>query len=119
VSGALTAELVDGINAKLTMSFPDGYDHSFMVEQFKGTTTDSEGNEIEIWEPLHTGTRKFIQGEVDMHMCYLPEDDPDARYARVPGQRTTYRALCYRNAEPESRVLVLHTEGTYSDPVSI
>jgi len=119
VSGTLTAELVDGVNAKLMMSFPDGYDHSFMVEQLKGTTADADGNEVEDWQPLHTGTRKFVQGEVDIHMCYLPDGHPDWPYARIPGQPTTYRALCYRNAEPDSRVLILHTEGTYTDPVTI
>jgi hypothetical protein len=118
VSGTLTGELVE-LNAKLTMQFPDGFDHSFMVEQYKGTVSDADGNEVEVWEPIHTGTRKFVEGDVDMHMAYLPEGHPDTQYARVPGQKTTYRALCYRNAEPDSKVLILHTEGTYTDPVTV
>ena len=118
MSGILTAEL-DGPNAKFTMTFPDGFDHSFMVEQFRGMGVDEDGNEFEIWEPLHTGTRKFVQGETDWHMAYLPEGHPDVPYARDPSQKTTYRALCYRNAEPESKVLILHTEGDFTPSVTI
>lgn len=131
MSGTLSAEIVDDLNVKLTMQFPDGFDHSFMVEQFKGMKPklDDEGEPVldgddnpvmeEDWQPIHTGTRKFVQGEVDVHMCYLPDGHPDWPYARIPGQVTTYRALCYRNAEPDSRVLILHTQGTFTDPVSV
>lgn len=130
MSGTLTAEL-DGINAKLTMSFPDGFDHSFMVEQYCGMKQklDAQGEPgldaggavvmEEDWRPIHTGTRKFVQGDVDYHMAYLPDGHPDVPYARVPGQRTTYRALCYRNAEPNSNVLILHTQGTFTESVSV
>lgn len=118
MSGMLTAE-VDGPNAKLTFEFPEGFDHCFMVEKFSGIALDDDGNEVEVWEPIHTGTRKFVQGDVDYHMAYLPEEHPDIPYARVPGQSTTYRALAYRNAEPESRVLILHTNGTYTDHVTV
>jgi len=119
VSGTLTAEL-DGPNAKLTMLFEsDDYSHCFMVERFAGTVADDDGNEVEAWEPIHTGTRKFVQGGVDYHMAYLPEGHPDVPYARVPGQPMTYRALAYRDADPDANVTILHTHGTYTDPVSI
>lgn len=118
MSGILTAEL-DGSNAKLTMTFPDDYDHSFMVEKFSGIAVDADGNEIEVWEPIHTGTRKFVQGDVDYHMAYLAEGHPDEPYARIPGRPTTYRALAYRNAEPGSRVLILHTDGVFAGPVTV
>lgn len=118
MSGILTAEL-DGPNAKLTFEFSDGYDHSFMIEQFKGMGLDDDGNEVEVWEPIHTGTRKFVQGDVDYHMAYLPDGHPDEPYARVPGQQTTYRALAYRNGEPGSRVLILHTAGVYTASTTV
>lgn len=117
MSGILTAEL-DGPNAKLTMEFPEGFDHCFMVERFSGIALDDDGNETEVWEPIHTGTRKFVQGEVDYHMAYLPDGHPDEPYSRTPGQQTTYRALAYRNAEPDSRVLILHTDGVFAGPVT-
>jgi len=119
VSGTLTAEF-DGPNVKLTMEFAsDDYAHSFMVEKFSGTDTDANGNVVEVWEAIHTGTRKFVQGEADYHMAYLPEGHPDAPFARVPGQKTTYRALAYRDADPDANVTILHTHGTYTDAVSI
>lgn len=111
-SGVLTAER-EGPHVKLTMSYPDGFDHSFMVERFDGT--DDSGNET--WTPIHGGSAKYVQGEVDYELSRQP-DDPNADWLPLPSPRT-YRALCYRNAEPESRVLILHTEGVYTDPVSI
>lgn len=119
MSGTLTAEL-DGPNVKLTMEFAsDDYSHCFMVEKFSGTTIDDNGNVVEVWNPIHTGTRKFISGGVDHHMAYLPDDHPDAPFARVPGQKTTYRALAYRDAEPHANVTILHTHGTYTDSVTV
>lgn len=119
MSGTLTAEF-DGPNVKLTMGFEsDDYSHCFMVEKFAGTDKDDKGNVVEVWEPIHTGTRKFVRGEVDYHMAYLPEGHPDARCARVPGETATYRALAYRDADPAANVTILHTHGTYTGPVSI
>jgi hypothetical protein len=111
-SGTLTASR-EGPNVKLTMSFPDGYDHSFMVERFAGT--DDNGDEM--WTPIHTGTNKFVQGDVDWEMGNPPQT-LDGDWTPVPSLRT-YRALAYRNAEPDSRVLILHTEGNYTDSVTV
>lgn len=102
--GVLAAEF-DGPNVKLTMTFPDGYDHSFMVERFDGT--DAEDNEI--WTPIHTGTSKFVQGDTDYEL---------ANSSPLLSPRS-YRALAYCDAEPGSNVLILHTQGVYTDTVSI
>lgn len=107
--GSLSAER-EGPHVKLTMSFPDGADHSFMVERLTGVDIDGVG----LWEPIHTGTDKFIQGDTDYEFSMPVNDDQ----VPLPSPRT-YRALAYRNAEPDSRVLILHTEGVYTDTTSI
>lgn len=101
MSGVLTAKR-EGPQVKLTMEYPDGFDHAFMVERLDGK--DDNGNEM--WAPIHTGTAKFVQGDTDFD--YSP-----------PAGRCAYRALAYRNAEPDSKVLILHTEGAYTDPVTV
>lgn len=103
--GVLTAQFV-GPTVQLTMAYPDGYDYAFMVERLDGTDVDDN----EIWTPIHTGTNKFVQGTQDYE---LPTDDSPLSSPR------TYRALVYCNAEPDSNVLILHTQGTYTDSVSI
>lgn len=115
-SGVLTA-VREGPHVKLSMTFPDGYDHSFMVERFDGMGVDDDGNEFEVWTPIHTGTNKFIQGDTDYELARPPED-PEADYLPLPGPRT-YRALAYRNGEPDSRVLILHTAGIYTESTSV
>jgi hypothetical protein len=116
-SGVLTAER-DGPHIKLTMQFPDGYDHAFMVERYEGVQVNDDGVEEEVWTPIHTGTAKFVQGDVDYEMARQP-DAPDLPPQPLPGPRT-YRALAYRHAETSpSGVRVLHTEGNYTDPITI
>lgn len=110
-SGVLSAER-EGPHIKLTMTYPNDYDHSFMVERFDGV--DDEGNDV--WAPIHTGTNKFVQGNTDYELARPPETGED--YLPLPSPRT-YRALVYRDAEPDSRVLILHTTGVYSDPVTV
>lgn len=106
--GVLVAER-EGPNVKLTMTFPAGYDYAFMVERFDGTGIDDDGNEFEIWNPIHTGTNKFVQGDTDYELAVdLP----------LPSPRT-YRALAYCNAEPDSNVLILHTQGSYTESVTV
>lgn len=114
--GGLTAER-EGPHVRLTMSFPDTHDHAFMVERFDGMGEDADGNPVEVWTPIHNGTSKFVQGETDYELA-RPPDTLDGDWVPLPSPRT-YRALAYRNAEPDSRVLILHTEGVYTEPVSI
>lgn len=107
--GSLTAER-EGSDVKLTMSFPDGYDHCFMVERLAGVTDEGE----EVWEPIHSGTRKFVYGEVDYHQSSSEGQDqiPDAS----PGTQETYRALAYALLQAPN---VLVTDGAYTDAVTV
>jgi len=103
-AGVLTAEF-EGPYVKFTMTYPDGFDHCFMVEK---RHVDPEGKEI--WLPIHTGTDKFVHSEVDYELA-TGED------MRVRGG--TYRALAYRDAEPDAAVNIIHTDGTYTDSVTV
>lgn len=107
--GSLTATR-EGPHVRLDMNFPEGYDHSFMVERLDGT--DPEG--FEIWTPIHTGPNKFVQSDTDYELARPTNDD----FLPLPGPRT-YRALAYSNAEPDSNVLILHTQGVYTESASI
>lgn len=115
-SGVLTATR-EGPHIRLDMTFPEGYDHSFMVERFDGMGVDDDGNEVEVWSPIHTGTNKFIQGNTDYELARPPESALDD-YLPLPGPRT-YRALAYCNGEPDSRVLILHTQGIYTASTTV
>lgn len=131
MSGRLKAKL-DGPHAKFTFEPPEGYDHSFMVERFHGMkqkkdalgmpVVDASGVPVmeEDWRPIHSGTRKFVEGTTTHHMRW-PEPDPSDPHARaVPPGPHRYRALAYRLAEESvSGVKILHTEGVYTPEVRV
>jgi hypothetical protein len=122
--GVLRAER-QGPHVKFTFEFPprpddlhsdeEWFDHAFSVERFEGTETDDDGNEVEIWRPIHTGTRKYVRHHTDMHMHH-PES-PNPPHA---GPHNHYRALVYRIAERcPSGVIIQETSGIHSETVTV
>jgi hypothetical protein len=122
--GTLTARRV-GPDIEFTMQLPtepgpagEPHDH-FMVERFKGIEVNAKGERVEVWKPIHTGTRKHVaidptNGNVGVEWLRARRmddlgnmiDNPDP----VPGGR--FRALAlYRVHEPGTQVRVLHTHG--------
>lgn len=109
--GVLTAER-EGPHIKLTMTYPPGYDHAFMVERLYVNPDGSED-----WVPIHMGTAKFARGNVTYEMAR--QHDVQLPPEPLPGPRT-YRALAYKHAETSpSGVRTLHTHGMYTEPVTI
>lgn len=99
-AGTLTAEQ-DGPNVRFTMKFPDGHAHAFTVEKlYTNPAGESE------WRSVHMGNRRFLRGTVGYETAV-----PDGG---------TYRALAYRlAARSVSGVPTLHTEGVYTDAVTV
>ena len=94
-SGSLSA-VQDGERIKLTLEYPEQFDHCFTVERLEG----HNGGE-EVWLPV--AGCKYVRGDV----AY----DSDNQQLNP-----TYRALAYTlHQEPN----ILRTDGVYTDPVSL
>lgn len=122
-TGTLSATR-EGPDIRFEMELPthsgpagESFDH-FMVEHFKGTLIDDKGERVDVWEPIHTGTRKWVNCGCEAvgieywrarridEITGAPIDNPDP----VPGGR--FRALAlYKFDEPGTNVRVLHTHG--------
>jgi hypothetical protein len=109
VAGVLTA-FREGPNVRFEMEFPPGFDHSFVVERLDVNPAGEQ-----VWTPIHTGTSKFVTTGCDYEYARL---GPDGVPVPLAGPRT-YRALAYRQIEPDANVRVLHTEGVYTEPVTV
>jgi len=119
-TGRLTAKR-EGPHIRFEMDHHPDYTHAFMVEKYLDTREelDALGNlvPVEVWEPIHTGTAKFVK-HGHTHETARTPDDPDASPQPLPGGR--YRALGYRLAETSvSGVEILHTDGVYTDVVTV
>jgi hypothetical protein len=121
--GVLTAER-DGPDIKFTMQLPDAHDH-FMVERFDKIEVADGGERIEVWKPIHPGTRKWVNCGVDavgvdferaarIDDLGRPIDNPDP----VPGGRFRAMAL-YQFTEPGTQVRHLATDGVYTGIVTV
>lgn len=98
MSGTLTAER-EGPHVKLVMSYADPDDHIFMVERYDGTTNDYDGEQVEIWTPIHTGQNKFVEGDTDYEIGG-PQEGPDGTTIVVNLlSPRKYRAEAYRRVD--------------------
>lgn len=122
MSGTLTAERDrTGVTVTFTMEYADPEDHIFVVQRFDGTTTNEDGEQVEVWTPLRGGTAKFVDGNTDYERSFSSEWEDGEGFVAIPLQfPRTYRAQAFRHADSsKSGVRILHGQDGYTASVTV